>query len=118
MTQRELTGREKAAIRRLVTSLCANYAPEYGCLPLDARCYMLGKCWTGHFCRYFEKAVLPAEPALAAALADTGPAPQTVLCPVCGRGLVADGRRRYCSPACAHNAHRRQQRAYMRKKRG
>ena len=31
---RELTGREKQRIKKLVTSLCANYDKEYGCLPL------------------------------------------------------------------------------------
>lgn len=35
MPVRELTGREKQAIRRLVKSSCANYDEEYGCLPLD-----------------------------------------------------------------------------------
>ena len=30
---RELTGREKQRIKKLVTSLCANYDKEYGCLP-------------------------------------------------------------------------------------
>ena len=44
---RELTREEKRAIRKLVFSLCANYDREYGCLPLDGPCYMLGKCWTG-----------------------------------------------------------------------
>ena len=32
---RELTGREKQRIKKLVTSLCANYDKEYGCPPLD-----------------------------------------------------------------------------------
>ena len=31
---RELTREEKAAIRRLVISMCANYDRECGCLPL------------------------------------------------------------------------------------
>ena len=39
---RELTREEKAAIRRLVISMCANYDRECGCLPLDCECYMLG----------------------------------------------------------------------------
>ena len=38
---RELTGREKQRIKKLVTSLCANYDKEYGCLPLDCDCPML-----------------------------------------------------------------------------
>lgn len=43
---RELTGREKQRIKKLVTSLCANYDKEYGCLPLDCDCPMLGICFT------------------------------------------------------------------------
>ena len=43
---RELTREEKAAIRKLVTRLCANYDRDVGCLPLDCPCYMLEKCWT------------------------------------------------------------------------
>ena len=39
---RELTREEKAAIRSLVAKWCANYDREYGCLPLDCECYMLG----------------------------------------------------------------------------
>ena len=44
---RELTREEKAAIRKLVTRLCANYDRDVGCLPLDCPCYMLEKYWTG-----------------------------------------------------------------------
>ena len=53
---RELTREEKAKIRKLVTKWCANYDKECGCLPLDCECYMLGKCWTGSYCRYFRDA--------------------------------------------------------------
>ena len=66
--ERELTREEKAAIRKLVTKWCANYDKEYGCLPLDCECYMLGKCWTGAYCRYFREAVLPLDPVLEAVL--------------------------------------------------
>lgn len=34
---RELTGREKQRIKKLITSLCANHDKEYGCLPLDCK---------------------------------------------------------------------------------
>ena len=61
---RELTRQEKAAIRSLVKRWCANYDKDAGCLPLDAPCYMLGKCWTGAYCRYFCSAVLPLDPVL------------------------------------------------------
>ena len=54
MAARELTRDEKKKIRRLVTGMCANYDGESGlCLPLDCTCYMLHKCWTGAYCRYF-----------------------------------------------------------------
>ena len=115
---RELTREEKAAIRALVVKWCANYDREYGCLPLNCECYMLGKCWTGAYCRYFREAVLPLNPALEAALSAQGPAPETRPCPVCGRPALLDGRRRYCSEACARAALREQKRAYMRKRRG
>ncbi len=69
---RELTRTGKAAIRRLVAKWCANYDRDCGCLPLDCECYMLGKCWTGAYCRYFREAVLPLDPALEAALLQKG----------------------------------------------
>ena len=115
---RELTREEKAAIRALVVKWCANYDREYGCLPLDCECYMLGKCWTGAYCRYFREAVLPLDPVLEAALNSRGLAPETWPCPVCGRPALLDRRRRYCSEACARVALREQKRAYMWKKRG
>ena len=65
---RELTREEKAKIRKLVKKWCANYDKECGCLPLDCECYMLGKCWTGAYCRYFREAVLPLDPVLEAGL--------------------------------------------------
>ena len=114
---RELTREEKAAIRKLVTRLCANYDRDVGCLPLDCPCYMLEKCWTGALCRYFREAVLPNDPVLEASLAAEGPVPETRPCPVCGRAFLPDGRTRYCSPGCAKAALRQQKRNYMRKKR-
>ena len=69
MDARELTRDEKKKIRSLVTGMCANYDRETGlCLPLDCGCYMLHKCWTGAYCRYFREAVLPLDPELLAAL--------------------------------------------------
>lgn len=47
LPERELTRFERAAIRRLVTNLCANYdCQDKLCLPLDCPCYMLNKWWT------------------------------------------------------------------------
>ena len=97
---RELTRQEKAAIRSLVKRWCANYDKDAGCLPLDAPCYMLGKCWTGAYCRYFRSAVLPLDPVLERSLT-VERITETRPCPVCGRAFLPDGRQRYCSPACA-----------------
>ena len=73
MDARELTRDEKKKIRTLVTGMCANYDRESGlCLPLDCACYMLHKCWTGAYCRYFRVAVLPLNPELQAALTTEG----------------------------------------------
>ena len=73
MDARELTRDEKKKIRSLVTGMCANYDRESGlCLPLDCACYMLHKCWTGAYCRYFREAVLPLDPELQAALTTEG----------------------------------------------
>ena len=88
---RELTRKEKTAIRSLVVTWCANYDREYGCLPLDSDCYMLGKCWTGSYCRYFRESVLPLDPALEVALMSEGPRPD----------LRYAGMRRACSPGQA-----------------
>ena len=115
---RELTREEKRVIRALMTKWCANYDRECGCLPPDCECYMLGKCWTGALCRYFREAVLPLDPALEAALLTEGPRPDFKICPICDGPVAPDRRQAYCSAACAKKAHRRQQREYMRKKRG
>ena len=119
MDARELTRDEKKKIRSLVTGMCANYDRETGlCLPLDCACYMLHKCWTGAYCRYFRESVLPLDPALEVALMSEGQRPDFKICPVCGGAVAPDRRQAYCSAACAKKAHRRQQREYMRKKRG
>jgi len=113
---RELTGLERAAIRKLVVSKCANYSREYGCLPLDCECYMINKWWIGAYCRYFQSAVLPLDPALEATL--RGHAVDMRPCAYCGNAFPAHGKRIYCSSACAGRAKKIQQRGYMRKRRG
>ena len=113
---RELTRAERAAIRKLVVSMCANYDHEYGCLPLDCECYMLNKWWTGAYCKYFREAVLPLDPLLSASL--TGRAvPELDICAICGKAFTPEGRQAYCSPACQSEGNRRRSRERMRKKR-
>ena len=113
---RELTRQERASIRKLVTGQCANYDSEYGCLPLDCACYMLGKWWTGAYCKYFQAAVLPTDTVLAAALLGRTK-PDMQVCPVCGCAFVEQGRQRYCSTDCAKVSRLKRQREYMRKRR-
>ena len=114
---RELTRDERKGIRKLVTEMCANYDREYGCLPLDCECYMLGKCWTGAYCRYFREAVLPLDPVLTASICEDGPAPDPRLCAICGRPFLPEGRQAYCSDACKAEGNRRKSRDRMRKMR-
>jgi predicted nucleic acid-binding Zn ribbon protein len=114
-TPRELTNKERTAIKKLVVSLCANYDYEYGCLPLGCPCVMLNKCWTGAYCRYFREAVLPADPNLEAAV--SGRTMKKRSCAVCGTPFPMNGRKAYCSTACAEKAHRKQKRDSIRRKR-
>lgn len=111
---RELTGGEKRRIRKLVTSLCANYDKEYGCLPLDSGCYMFGICCTNSaMCKYFHNAVLPNDTELEAVFAHT----PTTICKQCGKPFPIDGKRVYCSESCAEEARRQQTAARVRKHR-
>ena len=111
---RELTRQEKAAIRKLVTKWCANYDKDYGCLPLDCPCYMLGKCWTGAYCRYFRAAVLPLDPVLERSLTVS----QKLGLARYAAGLSSRMGGSGTAPrSCAGAALREQKRAYMRRKR-
>ena len=113
-TYRELTGKEKRQIKKLVVSKCTNYDKEYGCLPLDCNCYMLGICYTNSaLCRYFRESVLPEAPKLDAVF---NHAP-TVNCKLCGKPFLIDGKRVYCSKRCATEARRQQTAARVRKHR-
>ncbi len=114
---RELTREERAAIRALVTRRCANYDREYGCLPLDCACYMLEKCWTGAYCRYFRESVLPLDPKLEAALTAPILVQELRICPVCGRSFIPKRQRRYCSPDCQAEGNRQKAKLRMRRKR-
>jgi len=111
-TYRELTGREKQRIKKLVTSCCANYDKEYGCLSLDCECPMFGICYTNSaLCRRFRNALLPEAPELQAVFQ---PMPLTV-CKQCGKSFPKKGKRIYCSDCCAEEARREQTTARVRK---
>lgn len=116
MIQRELTRKEKATICNLVKSQCANYDKEYGCLPLDCPCYMIGKCWTGAYCKYFCKAVLPLNPELEASITNPGKC-DFKICPVCGGTYSPNTSQVYCSDICRQTARRASERMRKRKRR-
>lgn len=114
---RELTRPERAAVKKLVTEICANYSGNYGCLLLNSHCIMIFKCWTGSYCKYFKKAVLPADPVTEAQLTN-GDAVEMQNCAICGEAFAITGKKMYCSDVCTKKAQRKQQREFMRKKRG
>lgn len=115
---RELTRSERAAIRRLVTELCANYDNrDKLCLPLDCPCYMLNKWWTGALCRYFREAVLPTDPALESAITGEDTSLKQKICPVCGKSYLPTTSQAYCSDSCRTFARRKSERERKRRER-
>lgn len=110
---RELTAREKQAIRRLVISECPNYDREYGCLLLGGACYMFTIAFAGSsLCKWFQDAVLPLDPALEAVFRRR----PLKACKRCGRKFPVNGRQVYCE-ACAAPAHKAAAAARVRKHR-
>jgi len=121
MRIRELTGREKQAIRRLVKTMCANYDDDYGCLPLDCDCFMFGKAYSGGaLCKWFRDAVLPLDAELEQIFTG-GIAPDMKPCTVCGTAFPLNGRQIYCTDKCAAEGRRKSVagnvRAYRERKR-
>lgn len=115
---RELTRSERAAIRKLVTELCANYDNrDKLCLPLDCPCYMLNKWWTGALCRYFQEAVLPTDPALESAITGEDTSLKQKVCPVCGKSYLPTTSQAYCSDFCRTLARRKSERERKRRER-
>ena len=113
---RELTRPERAAMRKLVVDMCANYDRAYGCLPFDCTCIVVNMWWTGALCKYFQRAVLPLDPILEASLLGRE-APAQEVCAVCGKSYIPDGKQTYCGAACQTEGNRRKSRERMRKKR-
>ena len=112
---RELTAKEKRAIRRLVIEECANYDEYYSeCVALHTDCYMFTIAFnTSSLCKYFKSSVLPLDPALEAVF--TGQAVKP--CKQCGRKFPVRGHRAYCSDACAVIARKAGTAARVRKRR-
>ena len=100
---RKLSKKEVKWIKILTTSLFANY--DNGsrlCLPADKECRMLTIRHANECCAYFQKAVLPTEPALYEALiADNSVADLCQKeCKTCGSMFFAAKNQVYCSPEC------------------
>ena len=115
---RELTRQERARVRRLVTDLCANHDNQDRlCLPLDCPCYMLHKWWAGSFCRYFQEAVLPVDPALESAITGEDTSLKQKTCPVCGTAYLPTTSQAYCLDSCRAFARRKSERERKRRSR-
>jgi predicted nucleic acid-binding Zn ribbon protein len=114
---RELTRHERHDIRKLVIRECANYDYEYGCLPLDSACYMLNKWWTGLYCKYFQRAVLPLNAPLEASLTGAYGSAHEKTCPVCGAAYYPVTSQAYCSEACRIIARRKANRGDQKNRR-
>lgn len=115
---RELTRSERAAIRKQVAELCANFDVQDNiCSLLDCPCYMLHKWWTGSFCRYFREAVLPTDPALESAVTGADTSMRQKICPVCGKAYLPTTSQAYCSGACRASARRKYERERKRRER-
>ncbi len=118
MGARELTASEKRGIRKLVARKCACYDGGTGtCLPLDAPCYMCGKAWSGDYCGYFERAVLPQDAQLEAALLGRDITERQKTCPVCGKVFVPRTSQVYCSEKCRAQGRREYYREHKRRSR-
>ena len=115
---RELTRWERTKIRRMVVDSCANYdSQDRVCRPLDCPCYMLHKWWAGSFCRYFQEAVLPVDPALESAITGEDTSLKQKTCPVCGKAYLPITSQAYCSDSCRAFARRKSERERKRRKR-
>lgn len=112
--ERELTRAERVGIRALAKSVCANYDHEHGCLPLDCQCYMLGKWWTGSFCKYFTEHVLPLAPGLSASMMGYR---NLKPCATCGSLFPPMGRQVYCTARCREKGLRQKDTLRHRKRR-
>ena len=98
MISRQLTRKERTAIKNLIKTMCANYDRAYDCCPLldDYSCYQLTQQFTGCTCRYYQEAVLPLNSSLQAAFYPDC----TRCCCMCGDGYIPTGRsQKYC-PSC------------------
>lgn len=109
-----LTPKQRQRANALIKRLCANY-DNGNCLALDdgEPCACVQSISYSLLCKYFRKAVLPAEPLLEADIFGT----RFEKCVSCGAPIIKKGnRKKYCEN-CAQRAYKAQQAEYARRKR-
>lgn len=109
-----LTPKQRRRANALIKRLCANY-DNGNCLALDdgEPCACVQSISYSLLCKYFRKAVLPAEPLLEAVILGT----RFEKCVSCGAPIIKKGnRKKYCEK-CAQRAYKAQQAEYARRKR-
>ena len=109
-----LTPKQRQRSNALIKRLCANY-DNGNCLALDdgEPCACVQSISYSLLCKYFRKAVLPAEPLLEADIFGT----RFEKCVSCGAPIIKKGnRKKYCEK-CAQRAYKAPQAEYARRKR-
>lgn len=109
-----LTLKQRQRANALIKRLCANY-DNGNCLALDdgELCVCVQSISYSLLCKYFRKAVLPAEPLLEADILGT----RFEKCVSCGAPIIKKGnRKKYCEK-CAQRAYKAQQAEYARRRR-
>ena len=106
---RKLSKNEIKRIKSLAINMCANFDyANRACLPSDKECCMLNIRHANECCGYYQKAVLPLEPALYEALTAEYSAADLCQkeCKSCGSMFFAAKNQVYCSPECRNESER------------
>ena len=111
---KRLTPVQRARCNRLIRRLCANYDGG-NCLPLDdgEDCVRVQMISYSLLCKYFRRAVLPADKALYADIYRQ----RTRTCDRCGKPFApGSNRQKYC-PECGRSTRRKQKADSARRRR-
>lgn len=111
---KRLTPAQRARCNRLIRRLCANYDGG-NCLPLDdgEGCVCVQTISYSLLCKYFQRAVLPADKVLYAYIYRQ----RTRLCDRCGKPFApGSNRQKYC-PKCGRSIRRKQKADSARRRR-
>lgn len=111
----QMTPKQRQKANALIKRLCANY-DDGNCLALDdgEPCVCVQMISYSLLCKYFRRAVLPAEPILEAEIVNPK---GLTLCDDCKKPYIQEfHNQKYCKD-CAKRRYKRQQAEYARKKR-